>query len=286
MKNYLCHHLTKPILQLRLGKDVSVESLRYNETKMINGVKVSLHPAGHLIGSAQIRMEYRGKVTVFSGDYKVDEDEISTPFESIRCHTFITESTFGLPIYKWESNQKLKETVLQWILENQKSDKTSVFIGYSLGKAQRIMKLTEDIDEIFVHNAIDNINKTLISAGCPLPAYRPIDWGTTHAMKGKIVIVPPALLGSKMIKKIPNSVTAVCSGWMQIRGNKRWKAVDAGFAVSDHADWDGLLYAVKASNAEIVYVTHGSQAQFTRYLNELGIRSQEVKTAYGETGEE
>ncbi len=286
MKHYLSHKLTKPIIQHRLGKDISVESLDYGEIKTINGVKVSFHPAGHLIGSAQVRLEYKGEIVVFSGDYKVDRDEISTPFEVVKCHTFITESTFGLPIYKWESNDKLKATMQNWVVQNQHLGKTSVFIGYSLGKAQRIMKLLEGVDEIYVHTAIDNINKAINSTGYPLPDYKQIDWDSKQKMQGKIIIVPPALLGSKMLTKIPNAATAICSGWMQIRGNRRWKAVDAGFAVSDHADWDGLLYAVKASNAEKVYVTHGSQASFSKYLNEIGIDAEELITDYGEEEKE
>lgn len=282
MKHYLCHHYTKPIIQHRIGKDISVESIGYNDPIHINGVKVSLHPAGHLIGSAQIRLEWKGYVFVFSGDYKVDEDEISTPFELVKCHTFVTESTFGLPIYKWQKNNVYKEQLTNWVRRNQENNKTSVFFGYSLGKAQRIMKLIEGVDEIYVHSAIDNLNKAIESTGYEIPDYHRIDWDNRKQMDGKIVIVPPALLGSNMIKKVPNAATAICSGWMQIRGNRRWKSVDTGFPISDHADWDGLISAVKATQAEKVYVTHGSQANFAKYLNEIDIESFELKTEYGE----
>ena len=282
MKHYLCHHYTKPIIQHRIGKDISVESIGYNDPININGVNVSLHPAGHLIGSAQIRLEWKGYVFVFSGDYKVDEDEISTPFEPVKCHTFVTESTFGLPIYKWQKNNVYKEQLTNWVRRNQENNKTSVFFGYSLGKAQRIMKLIEGVDEIYVHSAIDNLNKAIESTGYEIPDYHRIDWDNRKQMDGKIVIVPPALLGSNMIKKVPYAATAICSGWMQIRGNRRWKSVDAGFPISDHADWDGLISAVKATQAEKVYVTHGSQATFAKYLNEIGIESFELKTEFGE----
>lgn len=286
MQHYLCHHYTKPIIQYRIGRDISVESVAYGEPVMRNGVKISLHPAGHLIGSAQIRLEYKGQVVVFTGDYKVDEDNLSTPFESVKCHTFITESTFGLPIYKWEKNEKYQEILAHWISGNQANDKTSILIGYSLGKAQRIMKLVEGLDEIFVHSAIDNTNQAIAKAGVILPDYKRIDWDNRKEMNGKIVIVPPALIGSNMIKKIPNGTTAVCSGWMQVRGSRRWKSVDAGFAISDHADWNGLLQATKASGAETVYVTHGAQAIFAKYLNEIGIEAYELKTEYGEQEED
>ena len=282
-KHYLCHNQSKAILQHRIGADISIESLPYNEYKVINGVKVSFHPAGHILGSAQIRLEYKGYIVVFSGDYKTQPDFITTPFEPVKCHEFITESTFGLPIYKWKSEEELQQELQDWIVQNQQNNRTSVFLGYSLGKAQRIMKLVENVEEIYVHSAIHNLNKAIENSGITLPTTKLLtaDFKKTE-IQNKIVILPPALLGSKMIKKIPNAATAICSGWMQIRGNRRWKGVDAGFAVSDHADWDGLLSAVKATEAEKVYVTHGSQAVFSKYLNEIGIEAHELKTEFGE----
>jgi len=281
-KHYLCHQDSKNILLHRLGKDISIETLNFNQTKTINGVKVSFFPAGHIIGSVQIKLEYKGKVVVFSGDYKTNPDFLTTPFEPVKCHEFITESTFGLPIYSWKAEAELQSQLQQWVLNNQKQNKTSVFFGYSLGKAQRIMSLVDGIDEVYVHSAINNLNQAISKSGIVLPKSKLItsDFNKKD-IQNKIVILPPALLGSKLLKKIPNAATAICSGWMQIRGNRRWKGVDAGFAVSDHADWNGLLSAVKATEAEKVYVTHGSQAVFSKYLNEIGIESQEVVTEYG-----
>lgn len=282
MKNYLCHHLTKPIIQHRLGHHNQIESTGYNETVIRNGVKISLHPAGHLIGSAQIRLEYKGQVVVFTGDYKVDADGLSTPFESVKAHTFITESTFGLPVFNWESNEKYRETLSNWVNETVSDGKTPVLIGYSLGKAQRIMKLLEGNGEMFVHSAIANLNEAISKSGFRLPDYQMIQRDKIKDLQGKIIILPPALIGSNLIKKIPNARTAVCSGWMQIRGNRRWRAVDAGFAISDHADWNGLITAVKASEAEKVFVTHGYESVFARYLNETGIEAYEMQTQYGQ----
>lgn len=281
-KHYLCHQNSKNILLHRLGKDISIETLNFNQIKTINGVKVSFFPAGHIIGSVQIKLEYKGKVVVFSGDYKTNPDFITTPFEPVKCHEFITESTFGLPIYSWKTEAELQSQLQQWIVNNQKQNKTSVFFGYSLGKAQRIMSLVDGIDEVYVHSAINNLNQAISKSGIVLPKSKLItsDFNKKD-IQNKIVVLPPALLGSKLLKKIPNAATAICSGWMQIRGNRRWKGVDAGFAVSDHADWNGLLSAVKATEAEKVYVTHGSQAVFSKYLNEIGIESQEVVTEYG-----
>lgn len=286
-KFYLCHDYSKPILRQRLGQDIKVESLPYNEPVTINGVRLSLHPAGHIIGSAQIRLEYQGYVCVVSGDYKTEDDGISTPFELVKCHEFVTESTFGLPIYNWMPAKDIGDEMQKWVLRNREQGKTSVFAGYALGKAQRLMHMLNDVAALYVHYAVANANAALKEAGIVLP-----DATTLHheedkkQLQGQVVIVPPSLIGTSVLKKIPNAAVAICSGWMQVRGNRRWKAVDAGFAISDHADWNGLLDTVKGTGAEKVHVTHGYTSVFSRYLNGLGIEADEVKTAYGDEGEE
>lgn len=287
MKKYLCHDFTKPILQHRISPDIEVQSLPYGEQISINGVKLSFHPAGHIVGSAQIKLEYKGYVSVFSGDYKVQDDGLSTPFEIVRCNEFVTESTFGLPIYKWLEPEQYAEQMKNWHLMNKEQGKTSVFIGYSLGKAQRIMKAVEGCGKIFVHNSIAKINEAIESSGIQLPEYEPVYFNEDlKKINNEIVIVPPALLDSNMIRKIPNRATGLCSGWMQVRGSRRWRSADAGFAISDHADWTGLLDTVKTTGAEKVHVTHGQTAVFSKYLNELGIEAYEVKTHYGDEEEE
>ncbi len=286
MKKYLCHHNTKPVLFSRIGEDIECQSVEYAETVNINGVKLSLHPAGHIIGSAQIRLEYKGYVAVISGDYKTVDDGLSTPFESVKCNEFVTESTFGLPIYNWLSPDKIDDQLQNWVSRNKAHQKTSVFVGYSLGKAQRIMKAVEGIGQIFVHSSIARLNEAFSSAGIDLPDYETADFlDGRKAMHQEIVIVPPALLDSNMIRKIPDAATAICSGWMQVRGSRRWRSADAGFAVSDHADWNGLLDAVKATEADLVHVTHGQTAVFSKYLDEIGIKSDVVETLFGEDEE-
>ena len=286
-KHYLCHKFTAPILRLRIDADLSISTMDYNETVFINGVKLSMHPAGHIIGSAQIRLEYEGYVAVISGDYKTEYDGLSTAFEPVCCNEFVTESTFGLPIYNWLPQQKLFDDIKKWIAGNQAQNKTSVFIAYSLGKAQRLMKGLEGAAKIFVHNAINNLNIAIESCGIILPAAQIINMEMNKAdVQNNIVILPPALLGTNLIKKIPNAAVAICSGWMQVRGSRRWQAADAGFAVSDHADWSGLLSAIKATGAQKVFVTHGSTAIFSKYLNEIGIEAAEVATQYGKEDDE
>jgi putative mRNA 3-end processing factor len=286
-KSYLCHHFTAPILKLRLG-DVNVESVEWNEEVHINGVKISLHPAGHIIGSSQIRIEYNGEVWVVSGDYKTEDDGISGAFEPVKCHTFITESTFALPIYDWKPQPVIYESIRAWINDTQLKGKVPVLIGYSLGKAQRIVDCIKDItDDIYVHGAVWNIHQVLLEAGFDLPKVkRVIPELSKDTYRNAVIIAPGSADGTPWIKKFSPHSTGTCSGWMQVRGNVRRRNTDAGFALSDHADWKGLLSAIDATGAERVYATHGFQAALSRYLNEKGIEAAEVKTEYGGEEEE
>jgi putative mRNA 3-end processing factor len=287
-KHYLCHTCTKSILQLRLGEN-NYQTLEWSEAININGVKVSLHPAGHIIGSAQVRLEYNGEVWVVSGDYKIEDDGLSGKFEPVSCNTFITESTFGLPIYKWKPQQELYDNIITWINKNKENGKTSVLLAYSLGKAQRVLQaIKETTQTIFAHGAIFNMQQGLIDAGWDICKVIRITPETPkELLKGAVVIAPPSADGSSWMKKFQPYSVGVCSGWMQVRGNARRRNVDAGFALSDHADWDGLLQTVKATRAERVFVTHGFQSAFSRYLNEENIAlAAEVKTQYGNEDEE
>jgi putative mRNA 3-end processing factor len=278
-KAYLCHELTKPVLLQR--------TLPYNKEITINGVKLSLFPAGHVIGSSQVKLEYKGEICVVSGDYKVEYDGISTAFEPVKCHTFVSESTFGLPIYKWLPQEEVFGKIRNWVSDNHDQLKTSVLIAYSLGKAQRLIKNLAGDTNIYVHQSIANLNEGFIRAGVDLPPTIRItpDIKKEDLQKG-IVIVPPALADGKWMKSLMSASTGICSGWMQVRAGRRWKSADAGFALSDHADWPGLLSAIKATEAEKVFITHGFVSTFSRYLNETGISAEEVSTHYGNEEEE
>jgi putative mRNA 3-end processing factor len=287
---YLCHRLSKPILDLRLSIDgvaPPVQALEWGEAVLLNGVRVSLHPAGHVIGSSQVRVEYNGEVWVVSGDYKTENDGISGAFEPLRCQVFVTESTFGLPIYSWKPQAELFSGVRDWVAENRAQDKTSVLIAYSLGKAQRLLKALEPIGEpVWVHGAIWNVHHALVQAGVPLPPVERITPDTPkELLRGQVVIAPPSAESSAWMRRFSSYSLGICSGWMQVRGNVRRRNADAGFVMSDHADWKGLLAAVAATGAEKVFVTHGFQAVLSRYLNELGIAAAEVKTEYGDEEE-
>jgi putative mRNA 3-end processing factor len=283
---YLCHHFTKPILILRLG-DISVQSVEWAEPVYMNGVKISLHPAGHIIGSSQIRVEYQGTTWVVSGDYKTENDGISGELEIVPCDVFITESTFGLPIYRWKPQQEIFYEIQNWILANREKNLNSVLIAYSLGKAQRILKAIEKIAPlIYVHGAVWNVQQALLKAGISLPEVKRVEAGMNRGtFKTDVIIAPPSADQSPWMNRFQPYSVGVCSGWMQVRGNARRRNVDAGFAMSDHADWQGLISVVRACGAKKVFVTHGFQSVFSRYLNELGIEAAEVKTEFGDDTE-
>lgn len=285
-KHYLCHHLTKPLLQLRLG-DNNYQSVEWNEPVDINGVRVSLHPAGHIIGSSQVRVEYQGEIWVVSGDYKTENDGLSGTFEPVPCHVFITESTFGLPIYNWKPQEEIFNTIRNWVLNNHAEGKTSVLMAYSLGKAQRLLPCIEATGlPVFLHGAVYNVHQALVNAGVLLPAVQRVQPDMPkETFKGNVIIAPGSADGTPWMKRFQPYSVGVCSGWMQVRGNVRRRNADAGFALSDHADWNGLLHTIKATGAQKVYVTHGFQSAFSRYLNETGIEAAEVKTEYGQEEE-
>jgi len=268
--------------------EINAESMEWGETVSLNGVKVSLHPAGHIIGSSQVRVEYKDEVWVFSGDYKVENDGISGAFEPVRCHTFITESTFGLPIYNWKPQPEIFQSIQDWIGNCRQAGKTPVLIGYSLGKAQRILQCIKEVtNTIYAHGAIWNMQQTLIQAGFPQPDVKRVTPELPkETYRDAVILAPPSADGTPWMKRFSPSAVGNCSGWMQVRGNVRRRNTDAGFALSDHADWKGLLQAVHATGATKVFVTHGFQSAFSRYLTENGIEAAEVKTEYGGEEEE
>jgi len=284
-EQYICTPLTEPVLKYRL-QTTATTSYAYGESFTINGVQFSFHPAGHIVGSAQVRIEHKGEIWVISGDYKTQHDGFIEGFEPIRCHHFVTECTFGLPVFRWEAPSDLKNQLNTWWAENKINGTASVLLGYSLGKAQRLLKMLDpSIGKIYTHGAVENINEVLCSSGYDLPKTHYIDNTITKKeFIGNIIIAPPSAIGSPWIKRIGPHKSASGSGWMQMRGTRRRRGTDTGFVISDHADWDGLLSAIKETQAEHVYVTHGYTDIFNKYLNEIGIQSAIVKTEYSADG--
>ena len=285
-KKYITHHSNVPIIKHRLG-DIVVTGKEWNETFTINGVKFSLHPAGHIIGSSQIRVEYKGEIWVFTGDYKMEDDGVAVPYESVKCHSFITECTFGLPAFKWTPQDQVMTDVNNWWQQNREDGRTSVLFGYSLGKAQRLLKyLDPNIGKIYTHGAIENMTEVL-RPQLKMPETIRITRDTKKdELKGSIVLAPPSAQGTPWIRKMVPFVTASASGWMTFRGARRRRAIDKGFVLSDHCDWQGLLQAIEGTGCEKVICTHGYTEIFSRFLREKGYDARTEETQYeGEIGE-
>lgn len=283
---YLAADPGRHLLRTRLGEQADITTVPYGQPVDHNGVRVTFHPAGHVLGSAQVRLEHRGEVWVVTGDYKLDPDPTCTPFEPVRCHTFITESTFGLPVYRWDPPDELFAAVNAWWQANRAAGKTSVIYAYSLGKAQRVMAgVDATIGPIFTHGAVEKVTEAYRASGVALPPTTHVGEaarGQVRPWVGGLVIAPPSADGSPWSRKFEPASAAIASGWMRVRGARRRRAVDRGFALSDHADWPGLLTAVRESGADRVLATHGFAAVFARYLREQGAAADVITTRYGD----
>ena len=279
---YLASRDSYEVLRERLGPDDRIETLPYGASLVRNGVRISLHPAGHILGSAQARVEYRGEVWVVSGDYKTQSDPTCRQIEPVRCHTFVTESTFGLPIYHWREPTEVAGEINEWWRANQDTGRTSVLFAYSLGKAQRLLSLIDaSIGPILAHGATCRMTGAYVRAGVRLPSIQKADAENARELRGKaLVIAPMSAQGSPWMKKFQPVSTASASGWMQIRGTRRRMSLDRGFVISDHADWDGLVNVIRETGADDILVTHGYTDVLTRWLGENGWNARVLPTPY------
>lgn len=270
------------ILQARLGEDARVQAVGYGERITIRDVTVSLHPAGHILGSAQVRIERHGEVCVVTGDFKLALDATCSPYESVRCHTLVTESTFGLPIFRWDEPTITFNEVNSWWQSNAAAGIASVIYAYSLGKSQRLLSgLDSSIGPIYCHGAVQRINELYRQSDVVLPATTYTgDVSEKRAWGGSLIIAPTSARGSPWLRRFGEFSSAFASGWMQIRGARRRRAVDRGFALSDHADWPALLEAIRGSGAERILVTHGSVDPMVRWLNENGWQAAPLHTEF------
>ncbi len=283
---YLATKEGRRLLRTRLGPSAELETLSYGESQSLNGVTLSFHPAGHVLGSAQVRVEYQGEVWVVSGDYKIESDRTCAAFEHVKCHTFITESTFGLPVYRWLPQQDVFDDINGWWRQCRDEGVVAVLLAYSLGKAQRLIAgVDPSIGPIFCHPSVEQLNQDYRDSGIELPttwlpsqAPARKDWG------GVLVVAPPSVANSAWVTKFGESSTAMASGWMLTRGTRRWQSVDRGFPLSDHADWPGLLKAIEETQAENILVTHGHTGPMVRWLREHGKQARAVVTKFNADG--
>ena len=282
---YLASEPNRTILPLRLGPNAEIDFMTWGEPRTIGRVKVSFIPAGHILGSAQVVIERNGEVAVVSGDYKREKDTTCRAFEPVRCHTFVTESTFGLPIYRWEDPSVVFEQINFWWRENQRKGKASLLLSYALGKAQRLLAgVDSSIGPIYTHGAVEKLNSAYRNQGVELPSTSYVgELPKETDFSQALIIAPPASAGTSWIRKFGRVSTAMASGWMQIRGTRRRRSMDRGFVLSDHVDWSSLLRTVEETEAEEVWVTHGYRDVVVRHLRETGVNAKVVETEF--TGE-
>ncbi len=270
------------LLQTRLDEFSKIESVPYGNSVKVGETDVSFHPAGHVLGSSQIRIEHKGEVWVVSGDYKVEPDATCKPIEPVECHTFITESTFGLPIYRWQNREQIFSEVNAWWQSNKAAGRASVLFCYALGKAQRILAgVDPSIGPIYTHGAVERLNMAYRSSGVNLPSTTYVGELPKGTKFGdSLIVAPPSANGTPWLRQFGPLSTGFASGWMRIRGARRRRAVDRGFVLSDHADWPGLLSTIRATKAQRVIVTHGNVNVMVRWLSETGIDAGAFKTQY------
>ena len=280
--SYLVAREGLPVFRKRLGADAALRGLEFGESVSLGETRVSLHPAGHILGSAQVRIEHRGQVAVISGDFKRVSDSTCTAFEPLRCHFLLTESTFGLPVYRWRPAAETADEINAWWRENQAAGRNSMLFAYALGKAQRILSLIDpSLGPILLHGAVAAMCQAYEDAGVKLPVTQYANAESIVAAKGRaLVLAPPSALGSTWLRRFKPMSLALASGWMRIRGMRRRRAVDRGFVLSDHADWDGLLATIREAGAESVGVTHGYSEVLVEWLREQGLKAEVWKTRF------
>jgi len=290
MGAYLTATPGREVVRERVGRDASIEGLAFGECRRIGGVEVSFHPAGHLLGSGQIRVEHRGEVWVVTGDYKTAPDPSCEPFEPVPCDTLITESTFGLPIYRWPDPAEVFGGIHQWWRDNQAEGRTSILFAYALGKAQRVLcGLDPAVGPIGVHGAVAKLNPHYRAAGRPIPATLPANAENRDALKDKgLIVAPGSARNTPWIRRFAPYSLAFASGWMTVRGARRRQALDRGFILSDHVDWPGILAAIDQCGASRVGATHGYTGPLVRWLREnRGLDAFAIPTRFrGETDPE
>lgn len=280
-EHYLVAAPGELVFRTRLGPEANLQPLPYGESLDHNGVRLSFHPAGHILGSAQIRVEHQGEVWVVTGDYKTEADRTCAPFELVPCHGLITEATFGLPIYDWQPQVRVFAEINHWWQQNAAEGRASVLYCYALGKAQRVLAgVDASIGPILTHGATERLNRAYRASRVKLPP-------TTYAMAAAktdlahaLILAPTSVRGTNWLNRFGNFSAGYVSGWMRIRGARRQRAVDRGFVLSDHVDWGALMATIKATGAQRIGVTHGYVPVVVRYLREQGLDAYGIETRF------
>jgi putative mRNA 3-end processing factor len=286
--HYLAAQASERVLKARLG-EITLQTLSYGDSVVQNDVTVSLHPAGHVLGSAQVRLEHRGEVWVISGDYKLEAEATCAPFEPLRCHTFVSESTFGLPIYRWRPQAEILLDIAAWWRRNARAQRASVLFCYAFGKAQRILAGLRaadalDIGKLICHGAIEPLNRAYRESCVDLPPTHNVGDVSKADISSALILAPPSAGGTPWMRRFGNFSDGFASGWMQLRGARRRRSLDRGFVLSDHADWPGLNAAIAATGASRVIITHGQIAVMVRWLQQQGFDARAFATEFEDDG--
>ncbi|MCR6699855.1 MAG: ligase-associated DNA damage response exonuclease [Dokdonella sp.] len=284
MGEYHCSVGSLPILRWRLGEQ-RYHLHEHGPPFELGGARVSLHPAGHVLGSVQVRIEAGGEVWVASGDYKRQPDPTCAPFEPVRCDVFITEATFGLPVYRWPDTREVVRDIVDWRERCAARGEAAVLFCYALGKAQRLLAELAAVTDrpALLHGAIAAGVQVYRDAGIAMLATRAVaDEEKGRDFAGELILAPPSAAGSTWMRRFRGAQTGFASGWMRLRGNRRRRNYDRGFVVSDHADWPDLMRTVRETGARRVIATHGSTDAIVRALNECGIAAEAFRTSFGD----
>lgn len=280
---YFCTEAGAAVTRLRLPQNAVVNAVPYGRAFTLNGVHVSLHPAGHVLGSSQVRLEHNGVVWVVSGDYKRDPDPTCAPFEGVPCDVFISEATFALPAYRWPDARVVARDIFDWWQMNRRAGVASILFAYALGKAQRVLaELTRFTDEpVYLHGAVASLVAAYRECGVTMLPTLPATFPGNASYAGALVVAPPSAAGSTWLRRFGESRTGFCSGWMRVRGDRRRRGYDRGFVLSDHADWPSLIRTIHETGARRVLLTHGRTETLCRYLAEQGVAVAALQTEYG-----
>lgn len=278
-QRYIAHHDSVPILKRRLGEQQRIDGVAYGESIALGDTAVSLHPAGHVLGSAQVRVQRGNEVWVATGDFKRDPDPTCAPFEVVPCTTFISEATFALPIYRWPPVDEVVDDIYQWWQTNRSAGRPSVLFCYAFGKAQRVLAQLARLTDasVFEHGAVAELTALYRDAGVDMVPTLRVDLREKRDYTGELIIAPPGAAGSTWMRRFKNASTGFCSGWMQVRGNRRRRGYDRGFVLSDHADWPSLLKTIDDVGAQQVFLTHGHADTLVRLLRERGYCVDELR---------
>jgi putative mRNA 3-end processing factor len=269
---YLCAEPSVALLRHRLGPETAIEGIPYGEQRALGGTRISFHPAGHVLGSAQVRVEGGGEVWGVTGDYKREADPTCAAFEPVRCDVLVTEASYALPIFRWDDPREVLREIHRWWQGN--AGRASVLFCYVLGKAQRILAgLSELTDRpVFVHGALEPITRIYREAGVRmLPTLPVAETAKGRSFAGELVLAPITARGSPWMRRFGESESAFASGSMRIRGQRRRRSFDRGFALSDHADWPGIVRTIEESGARRVLATHGYREALVHWLTSRGV---------------